>query len=338
MNQRVLPIVLIAVGVIWLLLLTGFVPPSLTAAVARLWPLLLIAGGLDLWIPERRPRDVPFVAVGAGIILLFGLFWPAAPAGLTGAPAGRDVHHGLLPQTRQVALDIDAGSPETIVTAAADAATLIGARFTGDTPARVNVSGGDTARVRVQPQRGGFTLFSARSRWQIEVPRGLPLELAFDGGSGPSRLDLASTQLTALDLEVGSGPATVELPGGGRPYAVSVEGGSGSLDLSIAPGASVDMRADLRSGPTRMFIGEGTDIRLVLDLGSGPLELDLPDSAPIRLTVEDDGSGPLRLPSFLERRSGRGDTGVWESASLRDGGRVIDVVLENVGSGPVTIR
>ena len=98
------------------------------------------------------------------------------------------------------------------------------------------------------------------------------------------------------------------------------------------------MEADLSSGPTSIFIGEGSDVRLTLETGSGPLDLDLPDSAPIRLTVRDDGSGPLRLPRFLERRSGSGDTGVWESASLRDGGRVIDIVLEEVGSGPVTVR
>src|SRR5690606_15782488 len=116
------------------------------------------------------------------------------------------------------------------------------------------------------------------------------------------------------------------------------DGGSGPIELSFAPGASVDVRASLGSGPTTVFVGEGTDARLRFRLGSGPLDLDLPDSAPIRLTVEDDGSGPLRVPRFLERRSGRGDTGVGESASLRNGGRVIDVVLEDVGSGPVTIR
>src|SRR5690606_39299162 len=171
------------------------------------------------------------------------------------------------------------------------------------------------------------------ARWDLEVPRGVPLDLRVEGGSRQLTLHLQHTQLSSPALDAGSGPTTVDLPGGGTPYRVALDGGSGPIELRIAPGASVDMEADLSSGPTSIFIGEGSDVRLTLETGSGPLDLDLPDSAPIRLTVRDDGSGPLRLPRFLERRSGSGDTGVWESASLRDGGRVIDIVLEEVGSG-----
>lgn len=333
-SSRVLPIALIAIGTMWLLYAIGFVPPAVTAALVRLWPLLLIAGGLDLLVPERRPREVPFVAFAAALILLAALFWPAAR--LAGAD---DVVSRELPaQTRRVTFELRASSPVTNVTAAGSDDTLVTARFTGEPGGTVDVSAGPETRVRVRPRRAALPPMLGRARWDVEVPRGVPLDLRVDGGSGPLTLDLLRTQLSSLELDAGSGPTTVDLPGGGTPYRVALDGGSGPIELRIAPGASVDMEADLSSGPTSIFIGEGSDVRLTLETGSGPLDLDLPDSAPIRLTVRDDGSGPLRLPRFLERRSGSGDTGVWESASLRDGGRVIDIVLEEVGSGPVTVR
>jgi len=79
-------------------------------------------------------------------------------------------------------------------------------------------------------------------------------------------------------------------------------------------------------------------MRLTLRTGSGAVTLDLPDTAPIQLDVRDDGSGRLTVPAYLKRRSGSGDTGVWTSDTLDRGGRVIDVRIEQAGSGSITIR
>src|SRR5690606_6931659 len=113
-TQRVLPIALTAAGTIWLLNAVGFVPPSLAAALGRRWPLLLIGGGLDLLVPRYRPRNVPFVALAAGAIVVLALFWPA------GASRGdAEVHRELSPQTRRVTFDLDLGAHATHVAPAA---------------------------------------------------------------------------------------------------------------------------------------------------------------------------------------------------------------------------
>src|SRR5690554_3509441 len=167
MSSRVLPVALIAVGAIWLLYAVGFVPPSLSLALARLWPLLLIGGGLDVLFPDRRPRDVPFVAFAAATILLFGLVWPAG--GLTG-PDHQYVRE-LPPQARSVTFELRAGSPATHLTAADDGDTLVAARFTGEPRGVVNVGLGPEPRVRVSPERSAFAPFLARARWDLAVPR-----------------------------------------------------------------------------------------------------------------------------------------------------------------------
>lgn len=334
MKDRVLPVALIAIGLIWLLFATGFVPPSLGVALGRFWPLLIIGAGLDVWIPERRPLSVYFTAWAAALILVLGIF--LSGRGLTGSD--HEVNRVLDDATQRVTFEVHNGSAEANLRTSGNGQTLVYARFTGDPVGTVQVSDGRTTTVRIQPDNSFFNPFGARTRWDIDVPSSVPLAVRLDGGSGPLVADLTGSLLESLQLDIGSGPATLDLPGGGTPYRVEVDGGSGPVTMSFAPGASVDMSAELGSGPTRLRVGEGTDMRLVLDTGSGPLELDLPDSAPIRLTIDDDGSGPLSIPRFLERTSGRGDTGVWESANLADGGRVIDVTLEDVGSGPVTIR
>jgi hypothetical protein len=180
--------------------------------------------------------------------------------------------------------------------------------------------------------------FLGRGRWAIGLPTGLPVDLAITARSADTTVDLTHVSLDELAIDAGSGSLSSALPGVGSVYRADVSGGSGHIELSVAPGASLDLKARLRSGSTDVFVGEGTDLRLALGTGSGPVTLDLPDTAPIRLTITDDGSGRVTLPNYLVRRSGNGDTGVWESHNLDQGGRVIDVVVNEAGSGAITFR
>src|SRR5690606_37057386 len=191
-SARARPAALEAGGTRWLHYAIGCVPPAVSAALVRLWPLLLIAGVLDLLVPERRPREVPFVAFAAALILLAALFWPAAR--LAGA---EDVVNRELPaQTRRVTFELHASSPVTNVTAAGSDDTLVTARFTGEPGGTVDVSAGPETRVRVRPRRAALPPMLGRARWDVEVPRGVPLDLRVDGGSGPLTLDLLRTQLS----------------------------------------------------------------------------------------------------------------------------------------------
>lgn len=331
-NRILLPAVLITIGILWLLVEVGFVPPRLVATLTLWWPLFLVGAGLDLMLPALRPAKVPFVAFAAAIVLLLGLF--AAPVA-TGAD--RQLREELPTDARSVTADIDTSSSSTTIAAAADPRSLVEATFTGQPDGRVTTSSGPDATVEIRPVRNGFW-FSAGGRWDIGLPSSVPLSLAVDGGSGQLTLDLVALRLRELELEGGSGRVRALLPGNGSSYTAEIDGHSGRVEVNVPPGASVDMDAEFGSGGADVFIGEGSDLMLDLSTGSGSVVLDLPDSAPIRLEVRDDGSGRLQVPPFLTRRSGSGDTGVWESRSLGNGGRVIDVRIRDAGSGTITIR
>lgn len=104
MNERrnALAAALISVGILWLLIAVGFVPPAIVDALWHLWPLLLIGVGLDLWLPERRPWHVPFTAIAASIVLVVAMVSPGA---LRRAPAIESLHEPIGNAT-QATLDL----------------------------------------------------------------------------------------------------------------------------------------------------------------------------------------------------------------------------------------
>ena len=323
--------VLVAAGTLWLLVQIGFVPQSLIDVVGTWWPLFLIGAGLDFMLPRYRPGRVPFTAVACLVVVVLALL------GFTRSTAvGTSQVVELGPNVMAADISLRFGSaPATIGAADDDAFT---ARFVGQPQGEVVSRQGPLTTITVRPLPGAGMSLLGRSHWDMYVPTRSPTRLTLIGSSGAVVADLTRVSLEDLVVDSGSGAFSADLPGVGTVYSAAVSGGSGHMEVRVAPGASVDMEARFRSGGGGLFVGEGTDMRLRLWTGSGAVSLDLPDTAPIRLRVADDGSGRLSVPGFLVRRSGTGDTGVWESRNLEVGGRVIEVEIVAAGSGAITIR
>ncbi|HET8985707.1 MAG TPA: hypothetical protein VFN03_08105 [Trueperaceae bacterium] len=332
-NRRaLLALALVAAGALWLLVQIGFVPRILLDVMATWWPVLLVGAGLDIVAPRLRPVKVPFTALACLIIIGLALVGVSlSSASDTTHVVERD------PGVYFADIDIELGSAPTTIGRVQDD-SLLTAHFVGQPQGAVVSRLGSLAAIEVRTATATGLPFLGRGHWTIGLPTDVPIHLAVSSRSADSTVDLTRISLEELQLEVGSGQLSANLPGLGSVYSADVSGGSGDMQMRIAPGASVDMNARFRSGTTELFVGEGTDMRLELRAGSGSVTLDLPDTAPIRLSVEDDGSGRLFVPSFLERRSGSGDRGVWESGNLEQGGRVIEVTIREAGSGAVTIR
>jgi len=74
----VFPLILIVFGTVFLLNNLGWLNWDLWTAIARLWPLLIIAIGLDLMISRRSPFGLILsliVVLGILAIALAALFW-----------------------------------------------------------------------------------------------------------------------------------------------------------------------------------------------------------------------------------------------------------------------
>jgi hypothetical protein len=333
-RRDLLPVVLIAAGVLWLLFETGFVPPRVLAALGVTWPLLLVGVGLDL-LPVRRPWSVPYTALAALVVVLAALIVPRPDAA---SPV--TAFHEPVGTARSASVHLRLSSSGNHVYAAADASTLLDARIRGRPEAIFEVRGDRDKAITVRPQAGPPWIPPSlgTDRWDLALGSSVPLDLRVDGSSGPATLDLAGLHLTGFRLDVGSGPATVTLPGGTQRYQASVQGGSGPTRIDVTAGASVNVSLDMGSGSTELVVPPRTAARVSLRSGSGPVQIDVPSDAPVRLEVFGDGSGPLHVASFLERRSGSGDTGVWESVGAPATAPGILITVTDAGSGSISIR
>lgn len=325
-----LALALVFAGVLWLMLQLGFVPASLTGALGRWWPLMLIAAGVGLTFP--RVGVVPGLIGGSAVILAFALLGYAPST----TPASASVYEPMPPGARSAVFDIELGSPATKIAASRDPGLLLEADFSGPVLGSVTARGREEPHVDLAPQRTVFNPFGPPGTWQVTLPATVPLELDVDTGSGSADLDLSLTLLRELELRAGSGSVTLALPP--TAFESEVRGGSGRLEVYVPTGASADLTVRLESGSTTISVGAGADAVIELRSGTGSLELVLPPAAPIRLTIDRDGSGSVTVSEYLTRRSGRGDVGVWESVALASGGRVIDVRIVSAGSGSILVR
>lgn len=338
MNRRpprrdLLPALLIAVGVLWLLFQVGFVPPRVLAALAFYWPLLLIGVGLDL-LRLRRPWAVPYTALAAAVVILAALLIP-------GPGSSRDATAFSEPvgAATRASVRLELASAPTRVFAAGERATLLDARIQGRPEASFSVQGQRDKTLTVRRRPGAWLPSSLGvSRWELGLGTALPLDLRVDGGSGSANLDLTGLQLSALRVDVGSGPLSLALPGSSPRYRATLDGGSGPLQVRLAPGASLDLALDTGSGPADVSVPADADVSVELRAGSGPVRLDVPDGGAVRVEARDDGSGPLRVAPFLTRRSGSGDTGVWQSPAYAGARQRVTITVVSAGSGSITVR
>jgi hypothetical protein len=131
---------------------------------------------------------------------------------------------------------------------------------------------------------------------------------------------------------------SMSLPGQVDSYRATVNGGSGATRINVPSGASLELTLDTGSGPTQVTLPPSGRVRVTLRSGSGPVTFDVPSGAAVRLEAQGDGSGPLRVAPFLTRRSGSGDTGVWESSGATGTSAEILITVASAGSGSITLR
>ncbi|MFQ5611643.1 MAG: LiaI-LiaF-like domain-containing protein [Anaerolineae bacterium] len=301
------PLLLIGLGVIFLLSNLGYLPGNIWTVLWRFWPLLLVFAGLDILLAGRSVFGailafllvLVLVAGAAGI----GFFAQSLPGLVGGVELKREtVSHpqdGL--KRAEVIIDWTAG-PATLA-ALEDSRNLIEADvgYYGDLVFDVTTRG-DRARVELGSRQAGFfvgpgSFPAGDAGWNVYLSPDVLLDLDLDMGSGRASLDLRGLQVADLRIDVGSGPVELILPQQGAVQA-SVDGGSGALEI---------------------LLPEGMEARLMLDGGSGVFR-----PGPRFRRVEGDGG---------ERR---GD-GIWETADLGGADNFVELAIDQ-GSGNIVVR
>jgi hypothetical protein len=296
------PLVLIGAGVLLLLSNLGHIPWSSWSLVWRLWPVLLIALGVEVMVGRRTMAGALFsglmmvIMIGGAVILI--LFAQRIPILSDMAKPAEwrisEVEHAL-DDIEQARVYINWDSPPGYLSALEDSSNLIEARVAHSGELVLDVRARDSeADVRLEQRNTGPGIPrrpfpDEETRWDVYLSPRVLLDLDLDSGSGRCEFDLSELQLEGLFLDSGSGAVNLMLPGE-RSFKATIDSGSGAVKIAIPRAVGVRVDLDSGSGPFRpderfrLISGETNDsgvwetknwdeadiqIELVIDQGSG---------------------------------------------------------------------
>ncbi len=284
------PLLLIGLGIYFLLHNMGWVHISLWQLAARLWPVLLIAAGLDLALGRRSAWGalltvVLVAALVAGSLMLIGSP-PSSPI------AGQEVEVPLegaeeatvylRPELGWVRLGGLAEGNRDLIEGRCHPPCAI--------EAERSVQGVRRLEVRLDG-RGWESLSILGSglgpSWDLGLSGAIPVELSLELGTGRLEVDLRQLNIHQAEVHNGLGETTIWLPSvdGAR---LQVDGGIGDIRLRIPEGVGVRLRADTGIGPVdlpadfeardEVFVSPGYDaapshIEVSVDLGIGAVRV-----------------------------------------------------------------
>ncbi|HEX6989088.1 MAG TPA: hypothetical protein VF282_06420 [Bacillota bacterium] len=205
-GRLLLGLLLVAGGLTWLALSTGWLWPHWQAvyAVARFllswWPLLLVATGLGILLSRRTGFWLGLLAlVGGAIVVLWIVSAIFAPWTWMGQP-GRHVARvarpdGLAAGAAELEIDVPAASLALTGGVDGDALAVVESSLTGLTPRAVRRSDGGAAVLMdtALPLVGAVRL-DDRQPWRVEM----------DAAAAQVRLDLKQVSLAGLQVDAAS--------------------------------------------------------------------------------------------------------------------------------------
>ncbi len=213
------PVLFIGLGVV--ILMGNFGRPVVEnwGALLRLWPVLLIAWGLDLLVGQRSFWSL-IAGLGLGVALLAGVLWLTASSTTIGASSlkGETIEQTLNGATSaEVTLNIPTGLLE--VRDGANSGQLVSGS------ARIAKSETLAQEYTVTGKRGKYSLGSqgffyttpfywgeVAAGWQLQLNSQLPLELTSKMAVGEQRLWLTRLNLQTLEAQTVIGRTIVALP------------------------------------------------------------------------------------------------------------------------------
>jgi len=262
-NRAVEGLTVIAVGLIFLGITVGSLSWGLWLSVFSLWPLLLVAAGVDI---IGKGLDSPWLRTLSSLIVLAGLLYgafvlPSGTFNLTFGIAGPEAEPFELrePATARVsrgAVALEGSVGEITVRSGTDLISATGATPFGE-PRLDVVRRGSAVEADISLGGDGIWLgYRGRPRLDVRLAEGVEWDLSID--AGVSRLDVDLSDLDVRDLMVETGVTECEITLG------ELERGAGRVRVDIQSGVS---------GVT-VRVPEGEPFRVVANAGIGNVEIE----------------------------------------------------------------
>jgi hypothetical protein len=234
------PAILISLGVVLLMQQFGYIQWTIWEIAMRLWPLLIVAVGVELLI-GRRSILGSLVSLVLVLGLMFGAIWIMGVGPTAGAAmAGNSVNY-LRGDAAQASVQLSPMSGTlTVDGKIADPANGLEAQIRDTNFARLNKSS-DTEtntgnyRISILGPETGYFPSAGSNLWQVHLNNAIPASVKVAMGAGDITLHLEQLKLSNLDVKLGAGQITIYLPEKGVTN-IKIDLGTGQVVVRSAKG------------------------------------------------------------------------------------------------------
>ncbi len=300
------PLILVALGIVFLLRNLGHLEGDAWDTVVKLWPLILVAIGLDgIW--QRHGLAGPVLMIGLGAVFLLNNFnllavdawdllirlWPVliVAVGLDLVLGRRNAWGTLLAVLITLALlvgtlwylgsNVNLGriTPQIVRTSLDDASSAVieieppvgtlrlsamdepGLLMDGTVQAwngelavvEYGVGDDGAGAFRMTNQGDNFLAPSGGQRWHwdLKMTQAIPLDIRLHLASGEASLDLSNLQISGLQADVAVGRLAVILPAEGT-FTAHLNGSVGQMAIVVPAGLALRIRSESGLGNLRL--------------------------------------------------------------------------------------
>jgi hypothetical protein len=238
------PILLIALGVIFLLETSGFLNDALRRQLVELWPFALVLLGADLLLRDRSTAAQ--LAVDAAVVAAAALYLVVAlPNGF--ATTANYQSSVIVPResAEELNLTVSYGAGRFGLSGGLSSApaALVNVDSTqSDIRVTTVVRSGSLATVTIEPDRDTFPFARGDRAWNVKVPSDLPATLTLNLGAGTLRADLSEIRVRRATINHGASELTLIPPKPTGDVAVTLASGASSIVIEIPPGLEYRVR------------------------------------------------------------------------------------------------
>ncbi len=261
------PLLLIALGLIFLLQNFGFISGVSWLAVASLWPLLLVLIGLDIAFARRWPlptlaAEVAVIAAGLALVAYSPNLAPGIFVFGDGGEGGETDVSAPRGDATAMSLTLNGGATRSYHVTGGASQLVEAHSANPDLRLRVSRSGSGRPDVRLDQSSSGFFHPVAAGDVEIRLASDVPASLTINVGAGEFDVDLSDVRVSDAKVNVGASSMRFVLPKPSGDVAIRMNGGASNIVLVVPDGVEARIATtggllSLRSDNTRVGSGGG---------------------------------------------------------------------------------
>ena len=245
MGRLIWGVLLVAAGALFLAVNAGWVDWGFVISLWQLWPLLLVAAGINLILGERNQT----LATGLIVLVVLGgiafawVYWDQGAGARfgTGPLAAHQIDQPASAQVRSARVALDTGAAQVLVheLGAGGGSRLVEGTYLtrGEPTITQQIENGvysldisQRSRFGVWPWAGGS---SGRERLDLGLAGDIPWTLDLNAGATRTEIDLSQVLLQELTIDAGASSITVVVGDVTPDGRIEIKGGAGSYRVTL---------------------------------------------------------------------------------------------------------